>query len=169
MGIEESIRSKGPYEVFELGRMLAVPFFERALYELPDEELTASKIIQLADEIEVRVQGGLSARPLLSVPHILSDESSCYYHGYVLAEMSVHQTREYFLAKHKRIVDNPVVGPTLRDNYWLPGNSKMFLDLVEELTGKPLTGDAWVSELKEPLDEVLKKEKVDYEAAVKAG
>ena len=38
-------------------------------------------------------QGGLSARPLLSVPHLLSDEASCYYHGYVLAEMAVHQTR----------------------------------------------------------------------------
>ena len=25
----------------------------------------------------------------MSVPHILADESSAYYHGYVLAEMSV--------------------------------------------------------------------------------
>ena len=31
----------------------------------------------------------VAARPLLSVPHIISDEASCYYHGYVLAEMSV--------------------------------------------------------------------------------
>merc|ERR1719326_65647 len=29
---------------------------------------------------------------------MLSDEASCYYHGYVLAEMAVHQTREHFLA-----------------------------------------------------------------------
>ena len=32
------------------------------------------------DEIEQKVQGGLSPRPLLSVPHILADESN-YYHG----------------------------------------------------------------------------------------
>ena len=38
----------------------------------------------LADEIELKVQGGLASRPLLSVPHLLSDEASCYYHGYVL-------------------------------------------------------------------------------------
>merc|ERR1719454_250274 len=136
---------------------------------MPEADLNAESVQALADNVERKIQGGLAPRPLLSVPHILSDEASCYYHGYVLAEMSVHQTCKYFLDKHGRIVDNPVVGPTLRDNYWLPGNSKMFLDLVEELTGKPLTGDAWVSELKEPLDEVLKKEKVDYEAAVKAG
>jgi hypothetical protein len=41
--------------------------------------------------IELDIQGGLSPRPMMSVPHILADESSCYYHGYVLAEMSVHQ------------------------------------------------------------------------------
>lgn len=164
--IEESIRSKGPYEVFELGRMLAVPFFERALYELPDEELTASKIIQLADEIEVRVQGGLSARPLLSVPHILSDESSCYYHGYVLAEMSVHQTREYFLRVHGSIVDNPKVGEVLTANYWRCGNNEMFFDLVEKLTGKPLTGDAWLNVLAEDIESRVKQEKAAYEKNV---
>jgi hypothetical protein len=49
--------------------------------------------------VEIDIQGGPSGRPLMSVPHILSDESSCYYHGYVLAEMSVWQTRDYFLAK----------------------------------------------------------------------
>jgi hypothetical protein len=41
--------------------------------------------------IELDIQGGLSPRPIMSIPHILADESSCYYHGYVLAEMSVHQ------------------------------------------------------------------------------
>jgi hypothetical protein len=61
--------------------MLAVPYFEKALYELPAEELSVEKLQQLADEVERKVQGGLSPRPLLSVPHILADEASCYYHG----------------------------------------------------------------------------------------
>lgn len=47
--------------------------------------------------------GNRAARPLLSVPHILADESAAYYHGYVLAEMSVHQTREHFLQKYVRL------------------------------------------------------------------
>ena len=43
--------------------------------------------------------GNRAARPMLSVPHILADESAAYYHGYVLAEMSVHQTRKHFEQK----------------------------------------------------------------------
>jgi hypothetical protein len=46
---------------------------------------------------------------MLSVPHILADESSCYCHGYVLAEMSVHQTRDHFIEKLGAIVDRPEV------------------------------------------------------------
>jgi len=167
--LEADLKATKPYEVFALRGMIAVPYFEKALYELPEAEVTSERIQQLAAEVELRIQGGPSARPLLSVPHILSDEASCYYHGYVLAEMSVHQTRKYFLDTHKSIVDNPIVGPTLRDNYWLPGNSEMFLDLVQKLTGKPLTGDAWVAELKEPLEKVLTNERADYDEAVKAG
>lgn len=54
----------------------------------------------------------------MSVPHILADESSAYYHGYVLAELSVHQTRAYFLRKYGFITDNPEVGRELAEVYW---------------------------------------------------
>ena len=68
--------------------MLAVPYFEKALYELPPEQLTPAAIAALADEIETQVCGGLSSRPLLSVPHILSDEvvlmTRLYYHAYTI-------------------------------------------------------------------------------------
>jgi hypothetical protein len=143
---KQDIEATHPYEVFGLRAMICVPYFEKALYELADEDVNLESIQALADRVEKEIQGGLSARPLLSVPHIISDESSCYYHGYVLAEMSVHQTREYFLSKGP-IVDNKEVGATLTSAYWQPGNSKMFLDLVANLTGKPLTGDAWINAL----------------------
>jgi len=165
---EEDVRAKHPYEVFSLRAMLAVPYFEKALYELPDGELSAAAIQALADEVETRIQGGPGGRPLLSVPHLLSDEASCYYHGYVLAEMAVHQTRAFFAARDGVIVDNPRVGPTLRDAYWRPGNSEPFLGLVERLTGKPLTGDSWVATLQQPVDELLEEERAAYAAAAKA-
>ena len=146
--------------------MLSVPYFEKALYELPEEDVTPANILKIADEIEMKIQGGLAARPLMSVPHIISDEASCYYHGYVLAEMSVYQTREFFLKKGP-IVDNPNVGKTLTKEYWEAGNSVPFLTLVENLTGTPLTGKAWLSELAEPLEKVIAKEKADYEEAMR--
>jgi len=167
--LEEDLRSRQPYAVFALRRMLSVPYFERALYELPEVEVTAERIQRLAAETEERVGGGPSAMPLMAVPHILSDESSCYYHGYVLAEMAVHQTRRHFLEKDGRIVDNPVVGPTLAEEYWRPGNGAVFLDLVQGLTGSPLSGEAWVRELSRPLEEVLHSERAEYEAAVEMG
>ena len=48
---------------------------------MPADELTPESIIKLAADIEQRIQGGAGPRPLLSVPHIISDEASCYYHG----------------------------------------------------------------------------------------
>ena len=57
----------------------------------------------------------------------------------------MHQTRAHFFKKYGYIVDNPNVGRDLTEMYWRPGNGASFLDLVEGLTGSPLTGDAWVS------------------------
>ena len=83
--IEEGIRATHPFAVFQLRAMLSVSYFEKALYELPENEVTSEKIQKLADEVEIKVQGGFSARPLLSVPHIVSDEASCYYQGYTVS------------------------------------------------------------------------------------
>lgn len=42
-----------------LRAMLAVPYFEKALYELPESEVTAENIQALADRIENEIQGGM--------------------------------------------------------------------------------------------------------------
>ncbi|KAG2489329.1 hypothetical protein HYH03_012161 [Edaphochlamys debaryana] len=167
--IEAGLKATQPYDVFALRAMIAVPYFEKALYELPESELTVERLLSLADEVETRVQGGLSPRPLLSVPHPLSDESSCYYHGYVLAEMAVKQTRAHFLSKYGKIVDNDHIGKELTEGYWRPGNGAAFLDLVAQVTGKPLAADDWVHDLQRPLEAVLKEEEADYKAAIAAG
>lgn len=80
-----------------------------------------------------------------------------------LAEMSVHQTRKYFLDKYGFIVDNPNVGPTLSSAYWKCGNSLPFLQIVKDLTGSELSGSAWINELKKDVEEVIQDEKKDYE------
>jgi hypothetical protein len=107
------------------------------------------------------------------VPHITSDESSCYYHGYVFAEMAVHQTRAFFLNKFKDqggIVDNPAIGPELEQNYWRLGSGDPgFLAMVENLTGAPLSHDAWVDSLGKTVADLIAEEKAEYEKAVAAG
>mmetsp|Transcript_9792 Transcript_9792/g.18410 ORF Transcript_9792/g.18410 Transcript_9792/m.18410 type:complete len:533 (+) Transcript_9792:370-1968(+) len=164
---EESIRSTHPFKVFQLRGMLSVSYFEKALYELPDDEVTSEGVQALADKIEIEIQGGLNPRPLLSVPHLVSDEASCYYQGYTLAEMSVHQTREFFKTKYGYIVDNPNVGPTLARHYWECGNSRPFLELVRDLTGKELSEDAWINALKMDVEEFILQEKKEYDEMLK--
>jgi Peptidase family M3 len=165
--IEEEIRAVHPFAVFQLRAMLAVSYFEKALYELPEEEVTVENVQALADRIELEIQGGYSGRPLLSIPHLVSDEASCYYHGYTLAEMSVHQTRAYFKNKYGYIVDNPNVGPELTKVYWEPGNSRPFLDLVRDLTGKELSGSDWVASFNESVEDKVAREREEYDVAMK--
>ncbi|KAJ3288312.1 hypothetical protein HDU79_004958 [Rhizoclosmatium sp. JEL0117] len=167
--IEREIRSLHPYKVFDLTAMLAVPFYEQRLYEMPEDKLTVAALIELADQVELEVQGGLSGRPLLAVPHPLTDESAAYYHGYVLADMAVHQTRKHFIKKYGYLVDNPEIGKDLKNIYWQPGNSRMFLDLVHEMTGSELSGDAWIEMLEQDVDALVAEEKKEYEEAIAKG
>jgi hypothetical protein len=37
--------------------MLAVPYFEKRLYELDDADVTPSRLVQLASEVEIDIQG----------------------------------------------------------------------------------------------------------------
>eukprot|EP01062_Namystynia_karyoxenos_P061548 TRINITY_DN538_c0_g2_i1.p1 TRINITY_DN538_c0_g2~~TRINITY_DN538_c0_g2_i1.p1 ORF type:complete len:649 (+),score=207.80 TRINITY_DN538_c0_g2_i1:75-1949(+) len=167
--LEKNISDVHPYAVRRLRAMLSVPYFERAVYDLPEEAVTPDRLLKIAEETELKIQGGPATRPIMSVPHILEDESCCSYQGYILAEMSVQQTRAHFLSKYGRLVDEPRIGADLTEHYWKAGNSAPFLDLVQQLTGKPLSADAWVESLQEPLDIRLAHEKADYDAAVKAG
>lgn len=89
--------------------------------------------------------------------------------GYVLAEMSVHQTRDHFLRKYGAIVDNEHVGADLAKVYWAPGNSAPFLSLVQELTGRPLSGDAWVKKLNQGVEEAVSEERLAYQEALTKG
>jgi hypothetical protein len=111
---------------------------------------------------------------LLELDHILSVMVlfACGTHHVVidwpdsLAEMCVHQTRAFILERDGYIVDNPNVGPTLATAYWNYGNDQPFLKLVRDLTGKELSGQAWVSALNKGTDEHLEEERKEYEKSL---
>ena len=48
-------------------------------------------------------------------------------------------------------------------------SSERFLDLVEKLCGSPLSSDAWVHELNQDTEQLIKEEKEEYEKAVASG
>ncbi len=142
--IERAIDAHQPFAAWNVRAMLAVCYGEKALYELPDDQLTPARALEVLREIERKLlllDDG-APRPILAVPHLLSGDSSAYYHGYVLAEMAVHQTREHFLARDGHLVDNPRIGPELAAQWWRPGNSVSFGEFVLRLTGRELSASA---------------------------
>jgi Zn-dependent oligopeptidase len=153
--IRQVLRQSHEYRSHQLRKMLAVPYAEKALYEMSDQDLTPENIVKMLRDVESRLlfQEG-SGRPILSIPHLISGEASAYYHGYVLAQMAVFQTRDYFLATDGYIMDNPNIGRTLAEKYWAPGNSKTFLDMINDLTGEPFSAKATVRLVNKSLEDV---------------
>ncbi|HEY1960180.1 MAG TPA: M3 family metallopeptidase [Polyangiaceae bacterium] len=145
--IDEATRRKQRFMANGVRQLLLVPYVERMIYELADAELDAETVIRRTREIERELLFlSASSRPTLSIPHLISGESSAYYHGYVLAEMAVQQTRAFFTHRDGHLLDNPRIGPDLAEHYWKPGNAKTFFALVGDLTGETLSPKALIEE-----------------------
>jgi hypothetical protein len=154
--IKANIAKKHPYKAFSLRAMLTVCFAEKAIYEMSEASLTPDNVIRTLREIERELQFlNEGTRPVLSVPHLLAGESSAYYHGYVLAEMAVHQTRRHFAKRDGFLVDNPAIGRDLAEHYWKPGNARAFPEMIQGLTGQPFGAEATVEMVNKPLAEAL--------------
>ena len=163
--IEKGVRARQRSEASTLRGMCAICYSERAIYEIPDDELTAERVLQEIRDVENRLLGMDAGRPALSVPHLLAEESSAYYHGYVLALMGVEQTRDYFLQRDGHLMDNPKIGPELARVYWNPGNSKRFPEFIKELTGETVSATALANAASRTEDEAVGSSKAMIERA----
>jgi hypothetical protein len=153
--LERTIDAVQPFAAWSTRAMLSVCYGEKAIYEIPDSELTPDRILEALRDAERRMlwlEMG-SPRPVLAVPHLISGESSAYYHGYLLAEMAVHQARSHFLARDGHLVDNPRIGPELAGVWWQPGNSVSFGEFVHRLTGHPLSARHLADDVNAPPEE----------------
>ena len=157
--IERSERASQAFRAWMVRSMLAVCYCERAIYEIPDAELTAKRVLEELREWEKKLLflGDASPRPALSIPHLISGEASAYYHGYVLALMAVHQTRRFFEKRDGHLLDNSRIGADLRRVYWAPGNSKRFPEFIRELTGETVSPDALAEAANRTPDEAVAK------------
>ena len=136
--IRRRIEATQPFFANRERGLLVVPYFERALYQLDDGALQADVVLALAREWELRILGAQPApRPLLSIPHLLNQESAASYHGYLLANMAVYQTRAYFERCFGFLADNVAIGPLLARHYWARGNGVDHNTTLLSLTGEP--------------------------------
>jgi oligoendopeptidase F len=135
--IHARIEATQPFAAYGERAILVVPYFERALYALADDALQPDAVLALARSCEQRIQGvATAARPLLAIPHLLNQESAAAYHGYLLANMAVYQTRAYFERQFGYLTDNPAIGPLLAEHYWARGNGINHNATLVSLTGE---------------------------------
>lgn len=159
--IKAMIDSKQPFKAYQERSILVVPYFERALYQLNDDQLTPENITALARQSEKNILGlECSPRPLMAIPHLVSDEASCAYHGYLLAHMAVYQTRAYFTEKFGFLADNPKIGPLLAKHYWNAGNSVNHNDSIVALTGEGFNAKYLADECNLSVEDAWKAEQL---------
>ncbi len=151
---ERKLRVAFPLRPLDMMHICFVVFFEKEMYET--KNLTREKVIAIARKMYKkyfdRSEDSIS---VLNIPHIYTWESSAYYHGYGLAELGVHQWREYFFKKYGYIVDNPRVGKEM-EKIWSYASSYPAKTLVKMATGKKLGPEAYIRDITKPLDEILK-------------
>jgi hypothetical protein len=163
--IRDRIAARQPMRAFDERSIALVPYFEYALYQMPDEALTLEAVLKLARETEVRVLGMESPRPLLAIPHLLNQESAASYQGYLLAHMAVYQTRAYFLQRDGYLTDNVGIGPALAEHYWGPGNSVDHDTTLRSLTGEGFSARYLADECNKSVDEAWREAEAGMSAA----
>ena len=165
--IHARIKTTQPFAAFGERGILVVPYFERALYRLSEDELTRDTVLALARATELRILGvAVSPRPLLSIPHLLNQESAASYHGYLLANMAVFQTRAYFERTYGYLTDNPAIGPALSQHYWARGNSVSHNETLLSLTGEPFNAKYLADSCNQTVDEAWAEAQTKIAAAI---
>jgi oligoendopeptidase F len=150
---EKKMRVLNPIMPLEMMSIIFVMDFERSIYEC--KNLTKDFVISTAKKVYAkcfdRSEDSIS---ILNIPHIYSWESSAYYHGYGLAELGVHQWREYFFKKYGYIVDNPNIGKEMT-KVWKLGSLYKSNKFIKIATGKELSADAFINNVTRTSDEMI--------------
>ncbi|MBU6426796.1 hypothetical protein KGQ27_00975 [Patescibacteria group bacterium] len=150
---ERKLRALFPLRPLELMSMCFVVNFEKEIYECPN--LTKTFVIKTAkNNFKKYFDRSEDSVWALNVPHIYNFESSAYYHGYGLAELGIHQWRDYFFDRYGYIVDNPKVGEEM-SKIWSYASLYSAKKLIKMATSKKLSPDSFIRHVTMPLDEVL--------------
>lgn len=151
---ERKLKAVHPLLPLDMMHVHYVMDFERRIFEC--KNLTKEFILETARKVKKKYfDFSGDSISILNVPHIYSWESSAYYHGYGLAELGVHQWRDYFYKKYGYIVDNPNVGKEMR-KVWEFGSLYTSGKFIRMATGKPLSADAFIKNVTKSLEEIIK-------------
>ncbi|MFA6432411.1 MAG: hypothetical protein WCV82_01135 [Candidatus Paceibacterota bacterium] len=158
---ERKVRALETLRPLGLMNIIAVVMYEKEIYEC--KALTAKKVLEIAKRVYKKYfDYSEDSIRLLNIPHIYSWETSAYYHGYGLAELGVHQWREYFFKKYGYIVDNSRVGKEIA-KAWSYGSLYPTGRNIKMATGKVLSPEAFIRNVTRSTKDILTEAKARIE------
>lgn len=122
---------------------LAGVYFERELYRT-DAENPTELFWDMCERFAFGARHNDVARWALI--HHYTDHP-VYVHNYILGEMIAAQTLAYVKRTNGTVIDNKATSEFLIDNYFEPGASKNWFELIEDATGEPLNAMYYIDEL----------------------
>jgi oligoendopeptidase F len=151
---ERKLKAMHPVMPLNPMGIMRICAFEKLVYE--DKKLTAEKVLVYARRITKKYYDfSVDSITILETPHLYSWESSCSFHGYLLAELALYQWRRYFYDKYGYIVDNPNIGKEMQ-KVWALGGSKTFPEFVKLATGKKLSAASYIEGITRSVPGMLK-------------
>jgi peptidyl-dipeptidase A len=117
--------------------VLVMTTFERALYADPDRDLDTLWWDLVEQHQLVRRPPGRHAPDWAAKIHLAA--APVYYQNYLYGEMVASQLQATLQDRFGGLVDRPEAGRFLVDDFFAPGASRRWDQLVADATGEPLT------------------------------
>lgn len=125
-----------------------VTLFEKGMYEDPDQDLQKLwwDLVEKYQKIR-RPAGREKFADYAAKIHVATN--SCYYQNYLLADVLVSQLGNFLkeATGTDEVFGNEKAGQILRDNFYGPGSSYHWKELVKRVCGKPFAIDDWLEEV----------------------
>ena len=123
-----------------VGSRMAIIDFERNMYKNPDQDLK-----QLWKDMSVKYKGRSekdeATNEWATIPHFLSHPA--YYQNYFRASLIKAQLYDALTEKFGNLTENKDTAKYLNEHIFQYGGSKEDDEILEEVTGKPLSADAF--------------------------
>ncbi len=123
-----------------VGSSMAIIDFERNMYKNPDQDLK-----QLWKDMSVKYKGRSekdeATNEWATIPHFLSHPA--YYQNYFRASLIKAQLYDALTEKFGNLTENKDTAKYLNEHIFQYGGSKEDDEILEEVTGKPLSADAF--------------------------
>lgn len=141
---EKFAKSLGKEESTFVGSSMAIIDFERNMYENPNQDLK-----QLWKDMGVKYKGRSekdeATNEWATVPHFLSHPA--YYQNYFRASLIKAQLYDGLTKKLGKLTENKDTAKYLDENVFQYGGSKTDDEILEKVTGKKLSADAFCERL----------------------